>query len=299
MLLLSSICSVQLLCRLLCCCCVLGFVQHVITMAAGCNMYLDQRNALGIGTQTSCSMFCATRIAQLPPAGCCILAAWGLCIAQNSQAELQPVSLTDLTHISTDTQMSTDMPASRVVMQVGCCCPLPSAVVVFVAVCTGFVQHVTAARQVQPGLFDRLDASQQIHNAADIPCISRAGHARSDAAVLCHLHCCVVVHRGFATCHCNDRYSLVSLTDLTHPNRCTDVWYALVSFRSYKSMRLSAAICRLFVLFAACTGFVQHVNTGGYRLQGLLHRSTQNNRARNWRVELILCRCCCLRAVLF
>jgi hypothetical protein len=139
-----------------------------------------------------------------------------------------------------------------------------------------FVQHVTATRQVQPGL-DRLDTSQ-IQMSTDMPCIS-CRSCRSDAAVLCHLPVVVFMCCDILFVHCTEQVQLVSLTDLTHPNRCTDVyWYALnrAGHASPCScLLLSAGCCAV----AACTGFVQHVNTGGYRLQGLLHRSNTSKQS--------------------
>jgi hypothetical protein len=80
-------------------------------------------------------------------------------------------------------------------MQVGCCCPLPSAGCCVIAVCTGFVQHVTAARQVQPGLFDRLDTSQQIHRCLLICLASRVGHAGRMllSSAICRLLCLLLL----------------------------------------------------------------------------------------------------------
>jgi hypothetical protein len=115
--------------------------------------------------------------------------------------------------------------------------------VVAIAVCTGFVQHVTAARQVQPGLFDRLDTSQQIHRCLLI-CLASRRSCRSDAAVLCHLP--VVVFIAVCTGFVPRQVQPGLLTDLTHPNRCTDVyWYALNLVQVASPMQLSAAICRL------------------------------------------------------
>jgi hypothetical protein len=245
-------------------------------------------------------MLCYSNCSVAAPAGCCVLAAWVCASCQNSQAGA--ACLFD--RLDTSQQIHRCLLiclASRVVMQVGCCCPLPSAVVVFIAVCTGFVQHVTAARQVQPGLFDRLDTSQQIHRCLLICLASRVGHAGRMllSSAICRL-LCLCVHRVCATCHCNEQVQpgLFDRLDTSQQmHRCLLVCLNLVQVMQVpcSCLLLSAGCCAV----AACTGFVQHVNTGGYRLQGLLHRSTQNNRARNWRVELILCRCCCLRAVLF
>jgi hypothetical protein len=161
-------------------------------------------------------------------------------------------------------------------MQVGCCCPPPSAGCCVYCCVHRFVQHVTAARQVQPGLFDRLDTSQQIHRCLLICLASRVVMQVGCCCPLPSAGCCVYccVHRVCATCHCSQAGTAWSLTDLTHPNRCTDVyWYALnlvqVMQVPCSCLLLSAGCCAV----AACTGFVQHVNTGGYRLQGLLHRS--------------------------
>jgi hypothetical protein len=168
-------------------------------------------------------------------------------------------------------------------MQVGCCCPLPSAGCCVYCCVHRFVQHVTAARQVQPGLFDRLDTSQQIHRCLLICLASRVGHAGRMllSSAICRLLCLLLCAQGLCNMSLQPgRYSLVSLTDLTHPNRCTDVyWYALnlvqVMQVPCSCLLLSAGCCAV----AACTGFVQHVNTGGYRLQGLLHRSNTSKQS--------------------
>jgi hypothetical protein len=91
------------------------------------------------------------------------------------------------------------------------------------------------------------------------PCRS----CRSDAAVLCHLPLCLLL---CAQGLCNmslqpGRYSLVSLTDLTHPNRCTDVyWYAL------NLVQVMQVPCSCLLLSGCCA--VQHA-------QGLCNMSTQ------------------------
>jgi hypothetical protein len=156
--------------------------------------------------------------------GCCcphlpvvvffVLCAQGLCNMSLQPGRYSLVSLTDLTHLNryTDVYCMPCISCRSCRSDAAVLCHLP--VVVFIAVCTGFVQHVTAARQVQPGLFDRL----------------------------------------------------------AHPNRCTDVyWYALnlvqVMQVPCSCLLLSAGCCAV----AACR-VLQHVNTGGYRLQGLLHR---------------------------
>jgi hypothetical protein len=156
-------------------------------------------------------------------------------------------------------------------------CHLP--VVVFIAVCTGFVQHVTAARQVQPGLFDRLDTSQQIHRCLLICLASRVGHAGRMllSSAICRLLCCVL--QGLCNMSLQPgRYSLVS--DRPHPNRCTDVyWYALNLVQHASPMQLSAAICRLLCccsmhrVCATC----QHRRLQAARSASPIH---QNNRAR-------------------
>jgi hypothetical protein len=202
-----------------------------------------------------------------------------------------------------------------------------------------FVHHVKTARQVQPGLFDRLDTSQQIHRCLLICLASRVGHAGRMllSSAICRLLCLLLclcnmslqpgryslvsltdltsqqIHRCLLIClasrvgHagrmllssaicrllclllcaqglCNmslqpGRYSLVSLTDLTHPNRCTDVyWYALNLVQVIKS---HAAVC----CYLQVVVLLQHA-------QGLCNMSTQavarsaspiqhiNNRAR-------------------
>jgi hypothetical protein len=120
-----------------------------------------------------------------------------------------------------------------------------------------------AARQVQPGLFDRLDTSQQIHRCLLICLASRVGHAGRMllSSAICRLLCLLLCAQGLCNMSLQPgRYSLVSLTDLTHPNRCTDVyWYALNLVQvtgPCSCLLLSAGCCAV----AACTGFVQHVN---------------------------------------
>jgi hypothetical protein len=87
-------------------------------------------------------------------------------------------------------------------MQVGCCCPLPSAGCCVYCCVHRVLQHVTAARQVQPGLFDRLDTSQQMHRCLLVCLESRAGHASPMqlSAAICRLLCCCSMHRVCATC---------------------------------------------------------------------------------------------------
>jgi hypothetical protein len=96
-------------------------------------------------------------------------------------------------------------------------CHLP--VVVFIAVCTGFVQHVTAARQVQPGLFDRLDTSQQMHRCLLVCLESRAGHASPmQLSAICRLLCCCSMHRGCATCQHRRLQAARSASPIQHQN---------------------------------------------------------------------------------
>jgi hypothetical protein len=162
-------------------------------------------------------------------------------------------------------------------MQVGCCCPLPSAGCC-VYCCAGFVQHVTAARQVQPGLFDRLDISTDTQMSTDMP--SRVGHAGRMllSSAICRLLC-------FILC-----------TGDRHPNRCTDV-YCHPRCGHCQSMRLSAAL----QVVVACCRFCATCQHSGYRAaRSASPIQHQNNRAGELCCcELILCRCCCLRAVLF
>jgi hypothetical protein len=139
-----------------------------------------------------------------------------------------------------------------------------------------------AARQVQPGLFDRLDTSQQIHRCLLICLASRVGHAGRMllSSAICRLLCLLLCAQGLCNMSLQPgRYSLVSLTDLTHPNRCTDVyWYALNLVQvtgPCSCLLLSAGCCAV----AACTGVCATVNTGGYRLQGLLHRSNTSKQS--------------------
>jgi hypothetical protein len=116
--------------------------------------------------------------------------------------------------------------------------------VVVIAVCTGFVQHVTAARQVQPGLFDRLDTSQQIHRCLLMPCIS-CRSCRSDAAVLCHLPVVVFIAVCTGFVHQAGQPGLFDRLDTSQQmHRCLLV--CLESRAGHASpMQLSAAICRL------------------------------------------------------
>jgi hypothetical protein len=81
-------------------------------------------------------------------------------------------------------------------------CHLP--VVVFIAVCTGFVQHVTAARQVQPGLFDRLDTSQQMHRCL-LVCLESCRSCKSHAAVCCYLQVVVLLQHAQVCATCQHR----------------------------------------------------------------------------------------------
>jgi hypothetical protein len=149
--------------------------------------------------------------------------------------------------------------------------------------CTGFVQHVTAARQVQPGLFDRLDTSQQIHRCLLI-CPSRVGHAGRMllSSAICRLLCLLLCAQGLCNMSLQPgRYSLVSLTDLTHPNRCTDVyWYALNLVQVMQVPCRSAAICSCCAV-AACTGLC---NMSTQAVTGckvcFTDPTHQNNRAR-------------------
>jgi hypothetical protein len=98
----------------------------------------------------------------------CLLLCTGFVQHVTAARQVQP-GLFDRLDTSQQIQMSTVCLASRVVMQVGCCCPLPSAGCCVYAVCTGFVQHVTAARQVQPGLFDRLDIPTDAQMSTGMP----------------------------------------------------------------------------------------------------------------------------------
>jgi hypothetical protein len=104
---------------------------------------------------------------------------------------------------------------------------------------------------------------------------SRVGHAGRMllSSAICRLLCLLLCAQGLCNMSLQPgRYSLVSLTDLTHPNRCTDVyWYALnlvqVMQVPCSCLLLSAGCCAVAACRVLC-----HVNTGGYRLQGLLHR---------------------------
>jgi hypothetical protein len=126
-------------------------------------------------------------------------------------------------------------------------------------------------RQVQPGLFDRLDTSQQIHRCLLICLASRVGHAGRMllSSAICRLLCLLLCAQGLCNMSLQPgRYSLVSLTDLTSQqmHRCLLVCLDLVQVMQVPcSCLLSAGCCAV----AACTGFVQHVKHR-YRLQGLL-----------------------------
>jgi hypothetical protein len=188
-------------------------------------------------------MLCYSRLLSAAPCrllcSCCMHR--GLCIMSRQPGRYSLVSLTDLTHLNRYTDVYICL-ASRVGhgSDAAVLCHLP--VVVFIAVCTGFVQHVTAARQVQPGLFDRLDTSTDTQMSTDMPCIS-CRSCRSDAAVLCHLPVVVfiAVCTGFVQHVTAARQVQPGLFDrLDTSNRCTDVyWYALISCRSCKSMQLA------------------------------------------------------------
>jgi hypothetical protein len=169
--------------------------------------------------------------------------------------------------------MSTDMPciscrSCRSDAAVSAICRL-----LCLLLCTGFVQHVTAARQVQPGLFDRLDTSQQIHRCLLICLASRVGHAGRMllSSAICRLLCLCCT--GNVTAARQVQPGLFDRLDTSQQmHRCLLV--CLESRAGHASpMQLSAAICRLLCC-CSMQGFLQHVNTGGYRLQGLLHRST-------------------------
>jgi hypothetical protein len=118
-------------------------------------------------------------------------------------------------------------------------------------------------RQVQPGLFDRLDTSQQIHRCLLICLASRVGHAGRMllSSAICRLLCLLLCAQGLCNMSLQPgRYSLVSLTDLTSQqmHRCLLVCLDLVQVMQVPcSCLLSAGCCAV----AACTGFVQHVST--------------------------------------
>jgi hypothetical protein len=129
---------------------------------------------------------CATRLLSCGslPAVVFLLHAQGLCI-MSRPGRYSLVSLTDLTSQQIHRCLLICLAsrvghAGRMLLSSAICRLL------CLLLCAGFVQHVTAARQVQPGLFDRLDTSQQIHRCLLMPCIS-CRSCRSDAAVLCHL----------------------------------------------------------------------------------------------------------------
>jgi hypothetical protein len=188
--------------------------------------------------------------------------------------------------------MSTDMPciSCRSCRSAAVLCHLP--VVVFIAVCTGFVQHVTAARQVQPGLFDRLDTSQQIHRCLLICLASRVGHGRMLlSSAICRLLCLLLCAQGLCNMSLQPgRYSLVSLTDLTSQqmHRCLLVCLDLVQVMQVpcSCLLLSAGCCAV----AACTGLCNMSTQAVTGCKVCFNPTHQNNRARELCVELILCR---------
>jgi hypothetical protein len=84
-------------------------------------------------------------------------------------------------------------------MQVGCCCPLPSAGCCVYCCVQGFVQrHAPGSSLVS--LTD--DTSQQMHRCLLVCLESRAGHASPMqlSAAICRLLCCCSMHRVCATC---------------------------------------------------------------------------------------------------
>jgi hypothetical protein len=143
--------------------------------------------------------------------------------------------------------MSTDMPCiscRSCRSDAAVLCHLP--VVVFM-LCTGFVQHVTAARQVQPGLFDRLDTSQQIHRCL-ICLASRVGHAGRMllSSAICRLLCLLLCAQGLCNMSLQPgvQPGLFDRLDTSQQmHRCLLV--CLESHAGHASQQLSAAICRL------------------------------------------------------
>jgi hypothetical protein len=145
--------------------------------------------------------------------------------------------------------------------------------------CTGFVQHVTAARQVQPGLFDRLDISTDTQMSTDMPCISWHGRMLLSSAI-CRL-LCLLLCTGFVQHVTAARQVQPGLFDRLDTSqqmhRCLLVCLESVQVVQSGCLLLSAGCCAV----AACTGFVQHVNTAVTGCKVCFTDPThQNNRAR-------------------
>jgi hypothetical protein len=132
----------------------------------------------------------ATRFAQLQLCRllCLLLCAQGLC-----NMSLQPAAGCNVQTEVTHRNRHTDVLQHVVLLELLSCGSLPGVL----AACTG-VYHVKTARQVQPGLFDRLDTSQQIHRCLLICLASRVGHAGRMllSSAICRL-LCLLLCAGF------------------------------------------------------------------------------------------------------
>jgi hypothetical protein len=111
----------------------------------------------------------------------------------------------------------------------------PLQAVVFVAVCTGFVQHVITTRQVQPArsLTDLTHLNTQMYN----------GMVVYHAAVCCYLPVVVFLLHAQGLCNMSiqpGRYSLSLLTDFTSLNSTDVTGMPCISCRSCRSY---AAVC--------------------------------------------------------
>jgi hypothetical protein len=229
--------------------------------AAMCNV-LNRSNGIGTDVLQHVVLLDCSVAA---PAGCCVLAACtGACM---SRQQVQP-GLFDRLDTSTDTQMSTDMPCiscRSCRSDAAVLCHLP---VVVLLLCAQGLCNMSLARQVQPGLFDRLDTSQQIHRCLLICLASRVGHAGRMllSSAICRLLCLLLL--GFVQHVTAARQVQPGLFDRLDTSqqmhRCLLV--CLESRAGHASpcscLLLSAGCCAV-----AAQGFVQHVNTGGYRLQ--------------------------------
>jgi hypothetical protein len=151
----------------------------------------------------------------LPSAGCCVYCcAQGLCNMSLQPGRYSLVSLTDLTsqQIHRCLLYALHLVAGRMLLSSAICRLL------CLLLCTGFVQHVTAARQVQPGLFDRLDTSQQMHRCL-LVCLESVQVIQSGCLLLSAGCCAVAACTGFVQ-HVNTAVTgcKVCFTDPTHQN---------------------------------------------------------------------------------
>jgi hypothetical protein len=130
---------------------------------------------------------------------------------------------------------------------------------------------MSQARQVQPGLFDRLDTSQQIHRCLLICLASRVGHAGRMllSSAICRLLCLLLC--GFVQ-HVTAEQVQPGLFDrLTSQQIHRCLLICLASRVGHAGRMLSSAICRLLCLLL-CTGFVQHVTAARQVQPGLFDR---------------------------